>query len=105
MAITSNMIIVSAVATMILCVVTIVLYYHEFVPVHWLFFVAMAIGAAVMGWFHFNVIAMLENQKDAMSMVGLSRLVYMFILLSTSMINISAILYNRLMDKNTDVRH
>ena len=95
--ISSDLIIISGLITAFLCAVVVILWRVigkvEFVSVHWTMFVAMSIGALVMGWFHFDIKRIIARGGSPLLLVPLSRFIFEFVLVSTALIALGAIFY------------
>jgi hypothetical protein len=93
MRIDPNIIQIISVVTFALCLAVVFKWRKdEFVPVHWLMFVMMALGALAIGLFYFEID---HGYFSDVFRVFSSRLLWLFVLVSTSIMAISALLHRR----------
>ena len=88
--------IVAGIAAMILCVMAWCRYRGAFAPVPSEMFIVMAGGAMSIALFYVGILLV----DDSMSLVSISRWIWLFILLSTAFMAISVLVVNRGNGKN-----
>lgn len=65
----------------------------RFVAVHWTMFLAMGIGAAVRGWFYYNINLALVHGRSSSDLIPLSRFIAEFVMVATALMAIGALVY------------
>jgi hypothetical protein len=91
--ISSEIIQVVSVITSILCLLAILKWWKcEYIPLHWIFFLAMMLGSLGFFAFHWQVV---HGELTTSQLVYLSRLLFMFVLGCTSLMAISVLIYRK----------
>jgi len=90
--ISSEFIITLGIVTALLSVWAMVRAYKEAVPIHWLFFVAFAFGGLGIASFYYELSYGLFGISD---LILFSRILWTLILLTTSLLDISILVYRR----------
>jgi len=87
-------IIIAAVSiiTMALCSLVAWRWRFRIVPVGWLVFVMMAVGSLSIGAFYIGIFHALYHEHNVLALVPISRAIFLFILIATSLMAVGVLL-------------
>ena len=84
---------ITAMITFVAVIIWRVLLNRRYILVHWAMFVAMFLGAIVIWWFYNEVENTTQIGGDVLDLIIFSRLLFIFILVSTSLMAVGSIVY------------